>query len=210
MAKSYMDIYELNCETLHYMLDVDEAINMLAMAISENNNDKLKQIIEGDINYNRMRDNLENKCLHLFLKEQHYSRDLRDLLSVFKITTDVERIADQIRDIAENCIGQNLTEHTEILKKFLDMLKSTGEMFKECIKCFGSFDSDKSKAVREADDAIDDAYREIKDMIHNSMKNAVSESLFALLSAVKHTEKIGDHIANIAEWVQYTVSGARK
>lgn len=210
MAKSYMDIYELNCETVHYMLDVDEAINMLAMAISENNDDKLKQIIEGDINYNRMRDNLENKCLHLFLKEQHYSRDLRDLLSVFKITTDVERIADQIRDIAENCIGQNLTEHTEILKKFLDMLKSTGEMFKECIKCFGSFDSDKSKAVREADDAIDDAYREIKDMIHNSMKNAVSESLFALLSAVKHTEKIGDHIANIAEWVQYTVSGARK
>lgn len=210
MAKSYMDIYELNCESVHYMLDVDEAINMLAMAISENNDDKLKQIIEGDINYNRMRDNLENKCLHLFLKEQHYSRDLRDLLSVFKITTDVERIADQIRDIAENCIGQNLTEHTEILKKFLDMLKSTGEMFKECIKCFGSFDSDKSKAVREADDAIDDAYREIKDMIHNSMKNAVSESLFALLSAVKHTEKIGDHIANIAEWVQYTVSGARK
>lgn len=210
MAKSYMDIYELNCETVHYMLDVDEAINMLAMAISENNDDKLKQIIEGDINYNRMRDNLENKCLHLFLKEQHYSRDLRDLLSVFKITTDVERIADQIRDIAENCIGQNLTEHIEILKKFLDMLKSTGEMFKECIKCFGSFDSDKSKAVREADDAIDDAYREIKDMIHNSMKNAVSESLFALLSAVKHTEKIGDHIANIAEWVQYTVSGARK
>lgn len=210
MAKSYMDIYELNCETVHYMLDVDEAINMLAMAISENNDDKLKQIIEGDINYNRMRDNLENKCLHLFLKEQHYSRDLRDLLSVFKITTDVERIADQIRDIAENCIGQNLTEHTEILKKFLDMLKSTGEMFKECIKCFGSFDSDKSKTVREADDAIDDAYREIKDMIHNSMKNAVSESLFALLSAVKHTEKIGDHIANIAEWVQYTVSGARK
>lgn len=210
MAKSYMDIYELNCETVHYMLDVDEAINMLAIAISENNDDKLKQIIEGDINYNRMRDNLENKCLHLFLKEQHYSRDLRDLLSVFKITTDVERIADQIRDIAENCIGQDLTEHTEILKKFLDMLKSTGEMFKECIKCFGSFDSDKSKAVREADDAIDDAYREIKDMIHNSMKNAVSESLFALLSAVKHAEKIGDHIANIAEWVQYTVSGARK
>lgn len=210
MTKSYMDIYELNCETVHYMLDVDEAINMLAMAISENDDDKLKQIIEGDINYNRMRDNLENKCLHLFLKEQHYSRDLRDLLSVFKITTDVERIADQIRDIAENCIGQDLTEHTEILKKFLDMLKSTGDMFKECIKCFGSFDSDKSKVVRESDDAIDDAYCEIKDMIHNSMKSAVSESLFALLSAVKHTEKIGDHIANIAEWVQYTVSGARK
>lgn len=210
MAKSYMDIYELNCETVHYMLDVDETINMLAMAISENDDDKLKEIIEGDINYNRMRDNLENKCLHLFLKEQHYSRDLRDLLSVFKITTDVERIADQIRDIAENCIGQDLAEHTEILKKFLNMLKSTGDMFRDCIKCFGSFDSDKSKAVRKADDAIDDAYREIKDMIHNSMKSAVSESLFALLSAVKHTEKIGDHIANIAEWVQYTVSGARK
>lgn len=210
MAKSYMDIYELNCETVHYMLDVDEAINMLAMAISENNDDKLKQIIEGDINYNRMRDNLENKCLHLFLKEQHYSRDLRDLLSVFKITTDVERIADQIRDIAENCIGQNLTEHTEILKKFLDMLKSTGEMFKECIKCFGSFDGEKSAAVRKADDAIDAAYRDIKEMIYSSMKSEVSESLFALLSAVKHTEKIGDHIVNIAEWVQYTVTGARK
>lgn len=210
MAKSYMNIYELNCETVHYMLDVDETINILAVAISENDDDKLKQIIEGDINYNRMRDNLENKCLHLFLKEQHYSRDLRNLLSVFKITTDVERIADQIRDIAENCIGQDFTEHTEILKKFLDMLKSTGEMFKDCIKCFGSFDSDMSKAVSKADDAIDYAYRDIKDMIHASMKSVVSESLFALLSAVKHTEKIGDHIANIAEWVQYTVSGARK
>lgn len=210
MTKNYMDIYMLNCEIVHYMLDVDEAINMLAAAIGESDDDKLRQIIEGDINYNRMRDDLENKCLRLFLKEKHYSRDLRNLLSIFKIITDVERIADQIRDIAENCIGQDLRQYSDILKFSLDMLNNTGEMFKDCIKCFGSFDGEKSIAVRKADDAIDEAYRGIKEKIHDSMKSKVSESLFALLSAVKHIEKIGDHIVNIAEWVQYTVSGARK
>lgn len=210
MAKSYMDIYELNCETVHYMLDVDEALNILVEAIGGCNEVKLTQIIDNDINFNRMRDSLEDKCLHLFLKEQHYSRDLRNLLSVFKIITDVERIADQIRDIAENCIGQSFDGQEQILKDFLDMLKRADNMFKDCIKCFGSFDSEQSISVREADDIIDNAYRDIKEIIHESMKNEASEALFALLSAVKHTEKIGDHIANIAEWVQYTVSGMRK
>lgn len=210
MAKGYMDIYELNCETVRYMLDIDEALNLLTEAIGGCDEVKLTQIVDNDINFNRMRDCLEDKCLHLFLKEQHYSRDLRNLLSVFKIITDVERIADQIRDIAENCIGQSFDGQEEILKTFLNMLKSTANMLKDCIKCFGSFDGEQSISVRHADDIIDNAYHDIKDMIQSSIKIKASESLFALLSAVKHTEKIGDHIANIAEWVQYTVSGMRK
>lgn len=210
MAKGYMDIYELNCETVRYMLDIDEALNLLMEAIGGCDEVKLTQIVDNDINFNRMRDCLEDKCLHLFLKEQHYSRDLRNLLSVFKIITDVERIADQIRDIAENCIGQSFDGQEEILKTFLNMLKSTANMLKDCIKCFGSFDGEQSISVRHADDIIDNAYHDIKDMIQSSIKIKASESLFALLSAVKHTEKIGDHIANIAEWVQYTVSGMRK
>lgn len=210
MAKGYMDIYELNCETVRYMLDVDEALNLLAEAIGSSDEVKLTQIVDNDINFNRMRDSLEDKCLHLFLKEQHYSCDLRNLLSVFKIITDVERIGDQIRDIAENCIGQIFDGQEMILKAFLNMLKCAGGMLKDCIKCFGSFDGEQSVSVRKADDVIDSAYRDIKDMIYSSIKIEASESLFALLSAVKHTEKIGDHIANIAEWVQYTVSGTRK
>lgn len=210
MAKGYMDIYELNCETVRYMLDIDEVLNLLTEAIGGCDEVKLTQIVDNDINFNRMRDCLEDKCLHLFLKEQHYSRDLRNLLSVFKIITDVERIADQIRDIAENCIGQSFDGQEEILKAFLKMLKSTSNMLKDCIKCFGSFDGEQSISVRHADDIIDIAYRDIKDKIQSSIKIKASESLFALLSAVKHTEKIGDHIANIAEWVQYTVSGMRK
>lgn len=210
MAKGYMDIYELNCETVRYMLDVDEALNLLAEAIGSSDEVKLTQIVDNDINFNRMRDSLEDKCLHLFLKEQHYSRYLRNLLSVFKIITDVERIGDQIRDIAENCIGQIFDGQEMILKAFLNMLKCAGGMLKDCIKCFGSFDGEQSVSVRKADDVIDSAYRDIKDMIYSSIKIEASESLFALLSAVKHTEKIGDHIANIAEWVQYTVSGTRK
>lgn len=210
MAKGYMDIYELNCETVRYMLDVDEALNLLAEAIASCDKDRFKEIIENDVNFNCMRDSLEDKCLHLFLKEQHYSRDLRNLLSVFKIITDVERIGDQIRDIAENCIGQIFDGQEMILKAFLNMLKCAGGMLKDCIKCFGSFDGEQSVSVRKADDVIDSAYRDIKDMIYSSIKIEASESLFALLSAVKHTEKIGDHIANIAEWVQYTVSGMRK
>lgn len=210
MAKGYMDIYELNCETVRYMLDVDEALNLLTEAIGGCDEVKLAQIVDNDINFNRMRDSLEDKCLHLFLKEQHYSRDLRNLLSVFKVFTDVERIADQIRDIAENCIGQSFDGQEEILKAFLNMLKCAGNMLKGCIKCFASFDGEQSISVRNADDVIDSAYRDIKDMIQSSIKIEASESLFALLSAVKHTEKIGDHIVNIAEWVQYTVSGTRK
>lgn len=210
MAKGYMDIYELNCKTVRYMLDIDEALNILTEAIAGCDKDRFKEIIENDINFNYMRDSLEDKCLHLFLKEQHYSRDLRNLLSVFKIITDVERIGDQIRDIAENCIGQSFDGQDEILKAFLNMLKCAGGMLKDCIKCFGSFDGEQSISVRKADDVIDSAYRDIKDMIYSSIKIEASESLFALLSAVKHTEKIGDHIANIAEWVQYTVSGTRK
>lgn len=210
MPKSYMEIYTLNNDAVHYMLDVEEALASLIQAISDADDDRLNEIIDNDINFNNYRDILEDKCLKLFLREQHYSRDLRNLLSVFKITTEVERLGDQIRDIAENFIGQRLSACPDEQKAFMEMLNNAREMFAQCIKCFASFDDAQTFIIRRYDDVIDTAYHNIKAMIREEMEHGVTEVLFNLLSAVKHTEKIGDHIANIAEWIHYVVSSERK
>lgn len=207
--KSYSELYALNSAMMHLMLELEDCYDKLLISIRQRNTEIMHYLIDNDVNINKMRDAIEEKCLVLLLREHPYSRDLRNVLSVFKIVTEAERIGDQIRDIAECLITSEIAKNNKLLDKLLNMADNIGRMMNEAIKSFGAFDSDLAEKCRNSDDAIDAQYLAVKrEIISVASQNA--KGIFDLLSAVKHFEKIGDHLANIAEWVNYTVTAHRK
>lgn len=207
--KSYSELYALNSAMMHLMLELEDCYDKLLISIRQRNTEIMDYLIDNDVNINKMRDAIEEKCLVLLLREHPYARDLRNVLSVFKIVTEAERIGDQIRDIAECLITSEIAKNNKLLDKLLNMADNIGRMMNEAIKSFGAFDSDLAEKCRNSDDAIDAQYLAVKrEIISVASQNA--KGIFDLLSAVKHFEKIGDHLANIAEWVNYTVTAHRK
>lgn len=207
--KSYSELYALNSAMMHLMLELEDCYDKLLISIRQRNTEIMHYLIDNDVNINKMRDAIEEKCLVLLLREHPYARDLRNVLSVFKIVTEAERIGDQIRDIAECLITSEIAKNNKLLDKLLNMADNIGRMMNEAIKSFGAFDSDLAEKCRNSDDAIDAQYLAVKrEIISVASQNA--KGIFDLLSAVKHFEKIGDHLANIAEWVNYTVTAHRK
>lgn len=208
-VNSYSELYALNSAMIHLMLELEECYEKLLLAIRERNADTMHYLIDNDVKINKMRDVIEEKCLVLLLREHPYARDLRNVLSVFKIVTEAERIGDQIRDIAECLIMSEISKNNKLLDKLLNMADNIGRMMNAAIKSFGAFDSELAEQCCDFDDAIDAQYLAIKQEII-TVASQNTHGIFDILSAVKHFEKIGDHLVNIAEWVNYIVTAHRK
>ena len=154
---------------------------------------------------------IESICLKLLLQQQPVAKDLRVISAALKMITDMERIGDQAEDIAEIIPFLNGKTGAEF-DDFKLMAEATCKMVTNSIDAYVNQDVKLAKSVLEHDDIVDDAFRKMKDtlikMITNN--NADGEYVIDLLMIAKYFERIGDHATNIAEWVEFSVTGVHK
>jgi phosphate transport system protein len=126
--------------------------------------------------------------------------------------TDMERIGDQAENIAEL---SRFIEGSSIKNGVLigDMADATVKMLTDSVDAFVAEDLEKTHAVIEYDRNVDELFRKIKgeliDMITEKSRDT-AEACLDLLMIAKYLERIGDHAKNIAEWVEYSITGQRK
>ncbi|MBR4934063.1 MAG: phosphate signaling complex protein PhoU, partial [Clostridia bacterium] len=159
----------------------------------------------------RMEREIEAICLKLLLQQQPVARDLRVISSALKMITDMERIGDQAEDIADIIpflVGRCGAEFAD----FKPMAEATCKMVTESIDAYVNGDLELAKAVLVHDDIVDDAFDRMKDMLIKmiSENNADGEYAIDLLMIAKYFERIGDHATNIAEWVEFSLTGVHK
>jgi phosphate transport system protein len=155
---------------------------------------------------------IETFCVHLLLREQPVAGDLRQITAAQHMITDMERIGDQAENIAELSRfikGSGIKNSVHIS----DMADATAKMLTDSVDAFVASDLEKVYAVVEYDRVVDDMYAKIKgellDMITGSDRESAGVCLDLLMIA-KYLERIGDHAQNIAEWVEYSITGQRK
>ncbi|MFM8270455.1 MAG: phosphate signaling complex protein PhoU, partial [Pseudomonadota bacterium] len=149
------------------------------------------------------------ECLKLLATQQPLASDLRFLLSVVKINTDLERMADQAVNIANNT--EYYLKHAPYsdLNDLIRMSEIVRELVKQAIDAFINSDSTLAKMVLDADDEVDHLKDKVFKNALEAMKqetNEVEQGLNVILIA-RNLERIGDHATNIAEDVIFTVSG---
>jgi phosphate transport system protein len=154
---------------------------------------------------------IESFSVHLLLREQPVAGDLRQITAAQRMITDMERIGDQAADIAELT---RFIEDPRLIEGIPidDMGKAAAKMLTDSVDAFVAADLEKAYAVMAYDDVVDEFFNKVKsELISLIAKNSgAGETYLDLLMIAKYLERIGDHAQNIAEWVEYYITGKRR
>ena len=152
---------------------------------------------------------IESICLKLLLRQQPVAGDLRQISAAMKMITDMERIGDQAEDIVDLIPRM---EKGERYAQIQEMAKAAQYMVTEAVNAYVKQDLRLAKVVMDYDDTVDDYFNRIKsDMIGMIAADPSSgEGALDLLMIAKYFERIGDHCTNIAEWVEFSLTGVHK
>ena len=168
---------------------------------------RVLKIYRTDAEIDEMERTIEAQCLRLLLKQQPVAGDLRFISAALKMISDMERIGDQASDIAE--ITRDIEDSPVISHvPIAEMARSTIGMVTDSIDSFVRKNLGLAQEVIRKDDEIDRMFLEVKDeLIRRIGQGDSGETCMDLLMIAKYFERIGDHACNIAEWVEYSLTG---
>ncbi len=202
---------ELLNEQLTRMGELCElAINRVTKALVEGNLEQAKKVMAADEEIDQMEKDIERLCLKLLLQQQPVAKDLRQISAALKMITDMERIGDQTADIAEIIISAGMSEAGDV-KKIEEMSAGVARMVNDSVTAYVERDLELARKVMEADDNIDKLFDEIRaSIIKLIAEGNKGEQGVDLVMISKYLERIGDHATNIAEWVEFSITGVHK
>lgn len=189
----------------------ENAIAKAAKALAEGNIKIADKVPELSAEIDRKERDIETMCMKLLLQQQPVAKDLRTISSALKMVTDMERIGDNSGDIAEivtmaNISASDNTDHIQ------NMAIATIKMVTDSIDAFVKRDVALANAVIAYDDVVDGFFDEIKaDLIKQfGSPESNGEKVLDLLMIAKYFERMGDHAAEIAKWVLFSITGNKK
>lgn len=208
--------FELQLEDLHVQLITmgslcEKAITLSAKAVQGQAEDYAPQVFETDKIIDGKEREIESHCMSLLLHHHPVARDLREISAALKMVSDMERIGDQAADIADLSvyIEKSFAETMPGIGRMADI---TVRMVTESIDAFVKSDLDLCRKVINDDDLVDDEFNQVKDKLAELIYggNLEARTGLDLLMTAKYFERIGDHAVNIAEWVEYSITGEHR
>ena len=205
-------LHALNHELLEMGALIERAIRSATDALIRQDGEAALQALSADKEVDQAERDIESLCLKLLLQQQPVARDLRLISSVLKMITDMERIGDQASDIAELVIYLSSEPYIKELTHLPQMAEHAIRMVTGALDAYVRKDVSMAQDVIGMDDAVDTLFVTVKDELIALIRNDASAGSQAidLLMIAKYYERIGDHAQNIAEWVEYALTGKHK
>lgn len=189
----------------------EEAIDVAAKALLTGNLAFAKDVSALEDEIDEKERTIETMCLKLLLQQHPVASDLRQVSAALKMITDMERIGDQAEDIAEiiRFLGGRTGSECEAID---EMAKATIKMVTKSVDAFVKQDVELARRVIAHDSVVDNLFDKVKmsliEMIGKGVENG--EYAIDLMMIAKYFERIGDHATNVAEWVEFSVTGVHK
>lgn len=208
------ELYNLKQELLRMGSLVEEMIHQSIEALANQDKELANKVIVGDDVVDAMERELDEQCVRLIALQQPLARDLRVVVTVTKVVTDLERIADHAVNIAETALK---IADQPLIKPLVDiprMAKMAKAMVKGCLDAFVNGDVDLARSTAMTDDQVDRLYdmlfTELIDIAARSNDTTVSTQAINLLFVARYLERVADHATNVAERVIFMVTGKRE
>lgn len=202
---------KLNLELITMGALCEDAISASVKGFLDDDDALCQKAVETEDEINRKERDIESICMKLLLEQQPVARDLRVISSALKMISDMERIGDQAYDIAEIAkFVKNSNVKSKIHIK--DMAAAATKMVTDSVDSFVKKDVELARAVMAYDDKVDNLFNCVKDelVLLITEDKANGEFCIDLLMIAKYLERIGDHAVNIAEWVEYSITGTHR
>ena len=190
----------------------EEAIGKATTALKEGSMEQAEKVRIADEEIDQAETDIERLCLRLLLQQQPVARDLRQISAALKMITDMERIGDQASDIAEIIITEDKSEAQDI-PMIIKMSEAASKMVRDSVNAYVEKDLDLARKVMENDDVVDELFEEVKTILINFIaenKGLQGVEAIDLIMVAKYLERIADHATNIAEWVEFSITGIHK
>ncbi len=186
-----------------------EAISGSVESLKKSDIQMAERVIQKDTVLDRLENTIDEECIRILVTRQPAAADLRLVLAMLKINTDLERIGDLATSIARETIK---LDGKPTLKPLVDipvMAALTIEMIKEVFLAITEKNAERAKNVIGRDHEIDALNIQIyRELFSYMMENAgtITQAL-GLIMVSKALERIGDHATNLAERAVYYIEG---
>jgi phosphate transport system protein len=188
---------------------VDRQLERSMQALIDRDIPLAEAVIRDDSEVNRARFHLDNICLSLLAMQAPMANDLRLIVSVLSMITDLERMGDHAEGIARIVL---LMQDEPLVKPLVDipaMADTARTMLKDVLDAFVQRDADAAYRVGAMDDEVDVLYERVyQDLVAIMVKDpSTVEACTHLLWTAHNLERIADRSTNIAERVVFTATG---
>jgi phosphate transport system protein len=188
---------------------VEKAISRSIEALKERDLDKAQKVIADDLKVNKKRFTIEEKCVQLIATQQPMAGDLRAIICVLNIITEIERIGDHAEGIAKIVI---MIGDEPPLKPLIDiprMAEKVNDMLHRSLDALINHDADSAKRIvtedNEVDNLYDQVFRELLTFMAEDPKTITRAT--RLIWVAHNLERSADRVTNICERVVYMVTG---
>ena len=190
----------------HVRQQVADAIE----GLTSNNMALLEKVIQGDKAVNKAEMQLDEACIQLIARHAPHASDLRLIMTMMQMVTDLERVGDEAKKIAKAARAIVESESHFVPKIELRHVANMAlEMLGEAMDAFARHDISATTAIARKDKEVDAIFKGVMRQLATFMMEdprLISRSLDVLFIA-KSIERVGDHATNIAEYVVYMVKG---
>ncbi len=178
--------------------------------LAENDMLLIEKVIQGDKHVNREEVELDELCIQLIARHAPHASDLRLIVTMMQMITDLERIGDEAKKIAKAARPIVESESAFVPKVELGYVANLAlSMLSNAMDSFARKDISASADIARRDKEVDAIFKGILRQLATHMMEdprLITRSLDVLFIA-KSIERVGDHATNIAEYVVYMVKG---
>ena len=200
---------ELKNLTVEMGGQVEKALQTVLLGINRRDLQQFSAVHKIEELVNDLQIKIDNACLEVLAKQGPVAKDLRFILSIIKINTDLERMGDQCVNIAY--IGKDVLSRSPNIS-FQDievMAVTVKNMVKAALDSFVQMNTEMAKDILVMDDEVDRLKNKVVVEAIAKMKVQPDqvENLLDLILVARNLERLGDHSTNIAEDVIFALTG---
>lgn len=200
---------ELQSDTLVLASMVEKAIDASVESLRTHDVSLAQRVVDDDSAINRLRYKIEEDTVHTIATQQPMAADLRELVAILFLASELERIGDHAEGIGRITLMMKGPAPTELLFQIPDMAHTARDMLHRAIDVFIERDAERARALVDEDDVLDRMYHDTNEkLIRHMIRNPDDVECGTYLMWTCHNlERIGDRVTNICERVIFVATG---
>ena len=207
----HRDLHKLKEEILNMGNIVGRTMGDAVLSLKNRDVELAQKVIDTDKEIDAIDHSIEDNCMRLLALQQPMARDLRLIISVLKMSIDLERMGDLALEIA---VITKMTASVPPIKPLIDiprMSEICQDMLRNTMIAFENKDVELAEQVARRDDEIDALFDQVRRELISFMIEDPKKITGAqhLTFVARYLERIGDHITNLSESVVFMVTGER-
>jgi phosphate transport system protein len=185
--------------------EAELAVQRAMHALEQRDSDVANQVLENDTVIDRLELEIDRLSVEVLTLRRPVGRELRLVISIFKITPILERIADHASSIARAALELNDEPELKNFGELSQMAERALEMLQSALDAFTTNDAEKARELIKRDEEVDRIYDKLVSAWMETMSQDATKSkrLARLLFVAKNVERIADYVKDICELTVY-------